>query len=130
MSKVTVQASGLAALRDALGEIPDETIKEAKKVVGQGALNIKRGTMRRWQGLAHLPHLPRSVTYDVTHVGDIISAEIGADHSRPQGKLAWIPEYGSPTSAPRPGLAPELDAEAPKFERYVEKLGVDVLEAL
>jgi hypothetical protein len=130
MSRVTVRATGLAALQAALGELPDETIREAKKVVGQGALNIKRGTQRRWRGLAHLPHLPAAVTYDVTRSGSVISAEIGADRSRLQGKLAWIPEYGSPTSAPRPGLAPELDAEAPKFERYVEQLGVDVLEAL
>ncbi|HEX5996950.1 MAG TPA: hypothetical protein VFY84_17545 [Jiangellales bacterium] len=126
--KVTIRTTGEREVRAMLDEAARDVIPQGKKVVGQGCNNIKRDVKRRWSGLAHLPHLPRAIDYDVKARGSVITGEVGANRAKLQGKLAWVPEYGSPTSAPHPALAPALAAESPKFERYVGELGEKLLE--
>lgn len=126
--KVTANVEGLRELRAMLAEAGEEAVPEGKKVVGQGCNNIKRDVRKRWTGLAHLPHLPRAIDYDVRARGTLIDGEVGANESKLQGKLAWVPEYGTPTSAPHPALSPAADAEEPRFVAAVERLGVKLLE--
>ena len=101
---------------------------DGKKVVGQGLRNMQLDARRRVAGHAHLPHLGRSYTYDVTARGDVIHGEVGAEHERLQGKLDIYIEMGSPTSAPIPHWAPAADAEEPRFYRYTEDLAAKLLD--
>lgn len=131
MTRVTVAATGLAELQRALGEVPDETMRDARKVVARGSLNIKNDAKGRAADIRMAPHYARTISYDTEVRGTTITAEIGPDKAKGgQAHLGHIFEYGIPTTAPHPHLGPALDAETPKFERYVEQLGVDVLEAL
>lgn len=93
-----------------------QTITGVEAVVGKGASNVKRDWQRAWKGFKHLPALAYSVNYDVFTTPGHIQAEIGPDLNRNQGPLGGVAEFGTPTSAPHPGGAPALDAEAPRFE--------------
>ena len=129
--KVTVSGGdSLRSLAAELAAAGEEAVPEGKKVVGQGCNNIKKDVKRRWSGLAHLPHLPRAIDYEVRATGTLIDGEVGANDAKLQGKLAWVPEYGTPTSAPHPALSPAADAEEPRFVAAVERLGVKLLEGL
>lgn len=126
---LTEQAGGMsrvAAELDAAGRIaPDE----GRKVVQKGSLNIKNDWRDRWSDLSHLPALPRSINYDTTVNGSQIIGEIGPEHGRRQAELAPFieNEYGSTRNSPRPGGAPALAAEKPKFERALEDLALKSL---
>jgi hypothetical protein len=100
---------------------------EAAKVTGRAMLNIKRDVQRRWKGMPHLRRLPYAVNYDVHLFGGLVVGEVGADHARPQGKLAWVAEYGTPTSAPHPGFRPAGDKEIPSWQKFLDKAAADVL---
>jgi len=92
-------------------------IPDVSAVVGKGCMNIKQDWARAWSSLdKHLPLLPKSVTYDVTVLPGRVVGDVGPDLNRRQGPLGGVAELGTPTSAPHPGGAPALDAEAPKFE--------------
>lgn len=99
-----------------------EIIPKVAKTTGMACNTIKKNVQKRWSGLPHLPHLPRSITYDVTTTRTTVTGECGALHERLQGKLAWIPEYGSPTSAPHPGFRPATDAEEPVWVGFLEDI--------
>jgi hypothetical protein len=104
---------------------------EAAKVTGMALNNIKKGARRRAAGLGpHLRRLPAAISYDVWLFGGQVIGEVGADHNRPQGRLAWIPEYGSPTSAPHPIFRPEVDKELPAWWKFLDKAAGDVLGGL
>ncbi len=104
----------------------EDATPEVAKAVGRGALNIKRDSARRISGHPRFRALPSAITYDTWFSMRGPSAEIGPDHSRRQGELGHIPEYGTPTSAPMPYMGPAGDAERPRFERALE----DVAERL
>ena len=104
----------------------ERVVEDGKKVVGQGCLNIKRQAQQIIRANSHrgyLPHYPRAISYDVTAGGASITGTVGPDAARLQGGLARIIEYGSVNSAAIPHLSPALDAEIPKFTRYVGELG-------
>jgi hypothetical protein len=119
---------GLDELTDDLDRATRDIRPQVAKVTGMGLNNIKKDVAKRWSGLPHLPHLPRSLGYDVTTRPAEVDGEVGALHERPQGKLAWIPEYGSPTSAPRPGFAPATDKEVPVWMTFLEKVAADAVD--
>jgi len=127
MTEIRISTSGFTELQAMFAAAGPESIKEGKKVVGQGLNNMKKDAQRRVSGYSHLPHLPRSFTYDVTARGDVISGEVGAEHGRLQGKLDVFIEFGTPTSAPIPHWAPAADAEEPRFYRYTEDLAAKAL---
>ena len=91
-------------------------IPETAAVVGKGCGNIKRDWRRAWSSFKHLRGLASTVGYDVFTLPGQIRGEVGPDISRGQGPLGGVAEFGTPTSAPHPGGAPALDAEAPRFE--------------
>jgi len=105
------------------------TPEQIRKVVGRGALQIKKDWQRRWSGLSYVPALPYAVSYDTKPLSDGGSAEIGPDKAKRQGPLGWIIENGAPGhSGPHPAGLPALDAEAPRFERAMGDLAAKVLE--
>ena len=109
----------IAEFDAAIKELPDG----AKKVVSKGSLNIKSATRRRWQGIAHAPRLPLSVSYDITESAGYISSEIGpVDGPALQGFLGAIIEFGGIYSGPNPGLLPSLAEEEPRFAAACDEL--------
>lgn len=117
----SASTSGLDALVRDLELIPDRVLDKGARIVGQGMNNVRGDARKRLRAsrFAHLPHLPRSFDYDVTTTGYVITGEAGANRDKLQGGLDPLIEYGSPTSAPHPHWAPALEAEVPKFEKYV-----------
>jgi hypothetical protein len=100
----------------------------AVQVVAKGALNIKADWRKAWAGLAHAPYLPAAITYDTTVRVSSIEAEIGPDKDRRQGALGNIVEFGTSKNGPRPGGAPALAREEPKYVSAVEKLTQGLLK--
>jgi hypothetical protein len=124
------KSSGLKELAADLGKAAETVVEHGKRIVGQGCNNIKRDAQRIIRANSHrgyLPHYPRSITYDVTASGDTVRGEVGPDRARLQGGLGPLLEYGSVNNAPIPHLSPALDAEAPRFARYVAKLGESLI---
>jgi hypothetical protein len=60
--------------------------------------------------------------------GQVVVGEIGPDSNKLQGGLGRLLENGSVNNPPYPHLSPALDLEEPKFARYLEELGVKLLE--
>lgn len=133
MDRIDVDLSELKDFERDLADIPKGLMRKAEQVVSKGALNIKRGWTRRWEGHSTIAHLPRAVNYDVGTKGNVASAEIGPDPKRLQGPLAHIiefanAEYGNLRNAPIPGGQPALDEEEPRFVRAVEDLGEEMVK--
>lgn len=118
---------GLNELVAVLRGAAEDVLPEARKVTAKAALNIKNDAKKRVSGLAHAPHYPRAISYDVAVRGEAVAAEIGPDKDRPQGALGNILEYGTSKNAPYAHLGPALDYEGPAFERYLGQLGEDLL---
>jgi len=133
---VRVTGGGMGEIERALKGAQDEAVKEAKKIVSKGALNVKKEWQRRWSDIAHAPMLPYTINYDMAVSGYTVSAEIGPDDRkvigggphRTPGNLANLIEYGSVHNAPMPGGLPAVEHEAPNLERYAEELGVRLIE--
>jgi hypothetical protein len=127
MADVQVDISQLTALAADLRKHSRETPSKLVPVVSKGALNIKNQWRATWAGLSHLPALAAAVTYDVTVRASEIEAEIGPDKGRAQGPLGNIAEFGTVKNAPRPGGAPALAAEEPRFVNAIEKIAAGIL---
>jgi len=125
---IRIVSPGLDQLAADLVEAQDAIVPASAKVTGMACNNIKKDVQKRWSGLVHLPHLPRSITYDVTTKGPLVVGDVGADHALPQGKLAWIPELGTPTSAPHPAFRPAAEKEQPAWEMFLAKVAAEALE--
>jgi hypothetical protein len=123
-----LEFEGLDELIVALTVASDEIVDEVEKVVSKGCLNIKREAARRWSGYAHLPHLPRAVDYDVTRDGDTVTGEVGPNKAKLQGGLGAYIEFGTIHSGPIPAMMPAADAEAPRFERALADVAVELIE--
>ncbi|WBB73236.1 hypothetical protein O7602_26710 [Micromonospora sp. WMMD1128] len=112
-------------LDQAVMDAPDEVAK----VVGKGALNIKKDAQARAKQIGqHVHRYPYMITYETRRHVNNITAEIGPEVGKGQGSLGDILENGSPTSAPHPHMLPAGQAEAPRFERALEDLAVRLLE--
>jgi hypothetical protein len=127
------EMTGATELIAVLTVAADEVMPAVENVVGKGCLNIKRQAadiIRAVSHLGYLPHYPRSISYDVTRGGDLVTGEVGPDAAKLQGGLARILEYGTVNNAPIPHMSPALDAEAPRFERALADVAVDLLEGV
>jgi hypothetical protein len=125
------KVTGLEELSEDLQSAVKRAIPDAKKIVGKGSLKIKREAQRIIKAASHrgyLPHYPRSISYDVTAAGTIVSSEIGPRTEKLQGGLGRILEEGTVNSAPIPHLNPALDGEENVFFGFMEDLGVKLLE--
>ncbi|WP_229401918.1 hypothetical protein [Micromonospora okii] len=119
------------SIEDAIARAP----AEAAKVLGRGALNIKkdaqRTVRRKLRGRrSHLRRYPYSIGYDVYQGLRGPTADIGPDKNktRLQGPFGAIVENGSLTSAPMPHMRPAGEREAPKFAAALEDLAAKLLE--
>lgn len=124
------KSQGLKELAADLQKAAAEVEERGKRIVGQGCLHIKRDAQRIIRAASHrgyLPHYPRSISYDVTSGSGSIVGEVGPDRAKLQGGLGRLLEFGSRNSAPIPHLNPALDAELPRFERYVAELGESLI---
>lgn len=108
---------------------------EVAKVVGRGALNIKKDAQRTIRGKlrgrkSHLRRYPYSIGYDVYQGLRGPTAEIGPDKNRKhlQGPLGAIVENGSLNSPPMPHMRPAAERELPKFTTALEDLAATLLE--
>lgn len=112
--------TGLNEMRRELAAIPDKILDQGEKIVGRGMLNIKKGAQQRVrvQRWAHLPHLARSFSYDVTRRGRVIRGEGGADMDKLQGKLDIYIENGTANTPASAHWTRAFDEELPKFNRY------------
>ena len=129
-----VTISGLEEVRQDLKTATDTIVNQTRGVVARGSLNIKddardliAGHVGRYGGV-YITSYPRSIGYDVTIDGTVVSSEIGPDKSLPQGPLGNILEYGSINNGPIPHLNPALDREEQPFADNLEALGGDLLE--
>ena len=125
------KASGLDELSRDLQEAVKRAIPDAKKIVGKGALNVKREAqriIRERSKRGYLPHYPRAISYEVEAHGAVVSAEIGPKTEKLQGGLGKILENGTVNNAPIPHLSPGLDLEEHTFYSHMEELGEALLE--
>jgi len=124
---VIVEKFGFDELAADLERAGVDITKEVAKVTGMACNQMKKDAQKRVAGISHLPHLGRSFTYDVATKGSLVVGEVGAEHERPQGKLDWVAEYGTPTSAPIPHWRPAADKEVPVWMGFLEKVAVDAI---
>ncbi len=125
------KVTGLEDLSDDLRKAVEDAIPAAKKIVGKGSLNVKREAQRiikAYSNRGYLPHYPRSISYEVSASGAVVSSEIGPDSAKLQGGLGRILEEGTVNSPPYPHLNPALDDEENTFYSYMEELGESLLE--
>lgn len=125
-----VTKHGFDELSEDLRKAVENAIPDAKKVVGKGALKVKREAqriIRERSRRGYLPHYPRAISYDVSASGTLVSAEIGPKTEKLQGGLGRLIEYGSINNAPIPHLAPAVDLEENTFYSYMEELGERLL---
>lgn len=122
-----IESHGLDVLAADLERAGADIAKKAAKVTGMACNNIKKDAQKRVRGLSHLKHLPRSFTYDVKTVGTTVVGEVGAEHERLQGKLDWVAEYGTLTSAPIPHWRPAADKEIPVWVKYLDDVAAEAL---
>jgi hypothetical protein len=124
------KSEGLKELAADLQKAADEVEERGKRIVGQGCNNIKKQAQRTIRAASHrgyLPHYPRALGYEVRSGGGSIIGVVGADPAKLQGGLGDLLEYGSQNNAPIPHTNPALDAEVPRFERYVAELGESLI---
>jgi hypothetical protein len=127
------RATGLTELVDDFRTAARRTIPDTRSVVSKGSLNIKREAQRIIRGSSHrgyLPHYPRSITYDITVSGGVVSSEIGPTTAMPQGVLGRVLEEGTVNNAPIPHLSPALDLEESRFIRAMEELAVNIIDGV
>lgn len=123
-----VDTAELAAYRDMLLASQAAVVERGRPVVERGCYNIKRAAAAAAAGHPHLPHYGRSISYDVTIQGHVITGEVGPDKNRPQGPLGNIAEYGTGHHGPvLPVLGPAFEAEVPRFLDAVGDMLVEVL---
>jgi hypothetical protein len=100
---LSVTVTGLDEVLHDLQSAHDRIADEGGKVVGQGCNNIKKQAakiVRAASRRGYLPHYPRSIDYDVTTTGTVISGEIGPSREKLQGGLGRLIELGSANNAP------------------------------
>jgi hypothetical protein len=126
---LNVESYGFDRLAEDLAGAEKDIRPKVAKVTGKACNNIKKDVKKRWTGLAHLPHLPRAINYDVKTRTTEVVGQVGADHALTQGKLAWTQEYGTPTSSPHPAFRPAAEKEVPVWLDYLDRAAVDALGA-
>lgn len=124
---IGLDAHEVTVLADAITKASAVVVKDIEPVIFKGAMNVKTDAARRISGHPHLRRLPAAIDFDVYRSLKGPAAEIGPNHSKPQGNLGHIPEYGTPTSPPMPYMRPAGDAEEPKFAKAMEDLAVKAL---
>lgn len=128
MDRIGFDGRELEYVTTALTKATVVAAADSAKVVFVGALNIKKDARRRISGHPRFKRLPYAIDFDpVTTTSRAAYTEVGVNHGKSQGPLGNIPEYGSPTSAPMPYMAPAAEAELPNFVKAMDDLAVKAL---
>lgn len=122
------RVTGLNEFALELDAATSRMLPEVVAVTSKGCLNIKKSWQQSWKGIKHAKVLPYSISYDVTVLPGKVVGDVGPeDTAKKQGFLGGIIEFGGIHNAPRPGGAPALDAEAPRFEAAMLALTAKLL---
>jgi hypothetical protein len=116
---VDMTASELDRLVADFGDVPKTVLPAVAGVVMKGAGNVTRTAKQLASGIAHAPHYPDSIGFDVNYKATSTEAVIGPDKNRRQGALGNLLEYGSANNPPLSHLGPALDSEGPAFEHHL-----------
>jgi hypothetical protein len=98
--------------------------REVADIVKKAAQNIKtdwQARMRARSHHGHIPHLPKSIGYDIATTKYGAEAVIGPDKQSSQGPLAHLLEFGSVNNPPHNDGGAALRTEAPKFYGAIAK---------
>ncbi|GAY07502.1 hypothetical protein TOK_3522 [Pseudonocardia sp. N23] len=90
----------------------------------KGSLNIKQewhARMRARSRHGHIPHLPKSIGYDVRRTAHGAVSTIGPDKQTSQGPLAHLLEFGSVNNKPHLDGARALYDEGRRFYGEMSK---------
>lgn len=128
MVDIEVDASELRHFAEDLGRIPASMVPQVEAVVRKAAVNIKQDWAQTWSGHAHIPALPRAISFDMQYGFGVIGAEIGPDKAKAQGPLANVIEFGTVNNAPIPGGYPALYKELPAFIAHLAVIAERELE--
>ncbi|MFG1847779.1 hypothetical protein [Micromonospora carbonacea] len=130
--KIEVTAPDVNRLAAALREVPAEAHDNSVKATTFTANGVKKTAREFAGGIAHAPHYPYAIGYDVDDLGEGVgvTAEIGPDKDLRQGALGNILEYGTTNNPPYAHLGPALDRWGPDFVEGQEKAVADALGAL
>ena len=91
------------------------------KATERAARRTRDDARRLVAGLAHAPHYPRSITYDLQVRPTSIHAEVGPDKDLRQGALGNLLEFGSANNAPLAHLGPAFDRAVPDWLDDLER---------
>lgn len=120
-----VEVEGLGEVVRDFSAAPAKAHGKMRAVTQVAAGKIKADAQRAVSGLAHAPHYPATITYDVEVTPKGVSAEIGPGRTG-QGPLGPILEFGTVNNPPRPHLLPALEREVPVWIRFLEQVVGDV----
>lgn len=128
--RIDLNGSELNRLRADLEDVPEGAHRNIRRATEFTARGIKDSARDFAGGIAHAPHYPASITYDIDDqgVGVGVAAEIGPDKDRRQGALGNILEYGTVKNPPYAHLGPALDIWTPDLTTGLEKAAADALE--
>lgn len=126
--EIKVDISELRKLEYDLGHVPARLAPKVVAVTKRAAHNIKTDWRETWTGYAHLPHLPKAVTYDQLPGVSHVRFEIGPDLDKKQGGEGWNIEFGGLHNAPIPGGVPALQKEEPKLVAHLELIMEEALD--
>lgn len=117
--KVDMDAAGLlAAFELAPEELANGLLDSAEKSAG----NLQRDwrSNARKTARRHGKHYPSAITHDVTVESGAVTADIGPERGRPQGRMGPGFEYGSVHQPPHMDGAAAFARNAQVFDREVQ----------
>lgn len=121
--EIHLDTTQVAALARDLASAEGAVIPGMVRIMGRAGLAMKTRMQREASGFKTLPHVPRSITYDVVGTATGVRVDVGPDPAKKQGNLAWIGYDGTSRRGP---LYPEpqaiLDDQAETTELYLSAL--------
>jgi len=125
-----LDASELFSLTADLGNVPSNIGPKLRSAIGRTSQLTMESWREKASGSETLPHLPRSITYEIKTFQafgvSVLESEIGPELGG-QGSLGHFSEYGSPTSAPRGYGQAALQENEEDFVRGVSQAAEDAI---
>ena len=121
-----LDSSEVHALAAQLHAAPARVMMALVPVAHTAGNKIKGGIRRNASGHRRLPHLARTVEYDLAASASEVRVDVGF-RKEGQGNLAWIAVYGQNDQAPFVDIDTQLADEVKPFMRWVAKVGGEVL---
>lgn len=130
--KIDFDRSDLNRLVADLEKVPAEAHRNVVKATTYTAHGIRDFAREAASGIAHAPHYPSAITYDIADLGEGIgvTADVGPEKGRKQGALGNFLEYGDPRTPPQRHLGPALDRWTPDLMSGLAMAIAGPLEAL